>query len=87
MDHRRPPVEIRIETYERLPPVATGDTPVVTGGLRWVSSTGDTFLLALCIYALPKVVLIVFKHVKLIVTRALKKPPFRDRPWMDPCAS
>ena len=40
MDHRWPPVELRIETYERLPPVATGDTPVVTGGLRWVSSTG-----------------------------------------------
>ena len=37
------PVEIRIETYERLPPVATGDTPVVTGGLRWVSSTGWLF--------------------------------------------
>ena len=33
-------MELRIETYERLPPVATGDTPVVTGGLRWVSSTG-----------------------------------------------
>ena len=43
MDHRWPPVELRIETYERLPPVVTGDTPVVTGGLRWVSSTG-TFL-------------------------------------------
>ena len=39
-----PPVELRIETYERLPPVATGDTPVVTGGLRWVSSTGSFFL-------------------------------------------
>ena len=33
-------MELRIETYERLPPVVTGDTPVVTGGLRWVSSTG-----------------------------------------------
>ena len=33
-------MELRIETYERLPPVATGDTPVVTDGLRWVSSTG-----------------------------------------------
>ena len=40
MDPRWPPVELRIETYERLPPVVTGDTPVVTGGLQWVSSTG-----------------------------------------------
>ena len=28
MDHRRPPVEIRIETYERLPPVGCGGFPV-----------------------------------------------------------
>ena len=36
-------MELRFETYERLPPVATGDPPVVTGGLRWVSSTGYPF--------------------------------------------
>ena len=34
-------MELWFETYELLPPVATGDPPVVTGGLRWVSSTGS----------------------------------------------
>ena len=46
VDHRWPPVELRFETYERLPPVTTGDPPVVTGGfpVRVVSFATVFFL-------------------------------------------